>query len=140
MKTIRTYLSVLALAAMSGFAQGNAQSGDTKTAPPPPRAVFTQPTNSHEGRDPFWPDSNRVFDSNVPVHNAAAVEPTTLKVDGYSIVGGRPIIIINKVSFLAGDEADLPSDGGGHTHVRCVEIHSDYVEVEVNGQRREIRF
>ena len=142
MKTILIYLSVLALAAMSGFAQGaNAQSGDAKAPPPPPpRAVFTQPTNPHEGRDPFWPDSNRVFDSNVPVHSAAAAEPTTLKIDGYSIVNGRPIVIINKVSFLAGDEADLPADGGGHTHVRCVEIHSDYVEVEVNGQRREIRF
>ena len=108
--------------------------------PPPPHAVFTQPTNSREGRDPFWPESNRVFDSNVQVHNAAAVEPTTLKIDGYSIVNGRPIVIINKVSFLAGDEADLPNAGGGHTHVHCVEIHSDFVVVEVNGMRREIRF
>ncbi len=141
MKTILPYLSVLALATMSGLAQGTtAQSGNAKAPPPPPpRSVFTQPTNSHEGRDPFWPDSNRIFDSTVSV-TQHAVEPTTLKIDGYSIVNGRPIIILNKVSFLAGDEADLPSAAGGHTHVRCVEIHADYVVVEVNGLRREIHF
>jgi hypothetical protein len=138
-KTILISLSVLALASMSGLAQGtNAQSGDAKTAPPPPRAIFTQPSSSQEGRDPFWPESNRVFDSTVLVTHA--IEPTTLKIDGYSIVNGRPIVIINHVSFLIGDEADLPDAGGGHTHVHCVEIHSDYVVVEVNGLRREIRY
>jgi len=127
------------LAAMSGLAQGNAQSGDAKSPPPPPpRSVFIQPTSPHEGHDPFWPESNRVWDSAIVAAHAA--EPTTLKVDGYSIVGGRPIVIINKVSFLNGDEADLPAPGGGHTHVHCISIESDHVEVDINGMRRDIRY
>jgi hypothetical protein len=138
-KTILINFSVLVFAALSGIAQGNnAKAGDAKTAPPPPRSTFTLPTNQHEGRDPFWPESTRVWDSTIAVAHAA--EPTTLKVDGYSIVNGRPIVIINKVSFLAGDEADLPSPSGGHTHVHCIDIQSDHVIVEVNGMRREIRF
>jgi hypothetical protein len=139
-KTILINLSVVLLTTMSGLAEGTtAQSADAKTPPPPPRSFFTQPTNQREGRDPFWPESTRVWDSNIAVKSAAETA-TTLKVDGYSIVGGRPIVIINKVSFLNGDEADLPAPGGGHTHVHCISIESDHVEVEVNGMRRDIRY
>jgi hypothetical protein len=56
------------------------------------------------------------------------------------MVNGRPVIIINNVSFLNGDEADLPASGGGHTHVHCIDIQPDYVVVEVNGVRRDMHF
>jgi hypothetical protein len=136
MKTILIIFSVLAFAAVTVNAQGNAPAGGTNA--PPPRSVFSLPTNPREGHDPFWPESTRIFDSAPSVTHS--VEPTTLKINGYSMVNGRPIIIINNVSFLNGDEADLPAPGGGRTHLHCVDIQPDYVVVEVNGVRRDIRF
>lgn len=104
---------------------------------PPPKAVFTQPATAHDGRDPFFPESTRPFESVVAAHTT--VEPTTLSVKGYSIVRGRPMVIINNHSFMVGDEGDVIATGG-RAHVRCIEIKSGLVIIEVNGARHEIRF
>lgn len=110
-------------------------------APPvvvPPRSVFTQPNGPREGRDPFFPESSRVFDANT-VSTHAAETATTLAIKGYSVVNGRPIVIINNHSFVVGDEGDVLS-GSNRAHVRCLEIRPGTVVVEVNGARHEIHF
>lgn len=104
----------------------------------PPHSTFTQPTGPREGRDPFFPESTRVFESNVAV-TSASQSATTLAVKGFSIVGGRPMVIINNHTFMSGDEGDVLS-AGARVHVRCLEIRAGTVVVEVNGARREIHF
>lgn len=105
----------------------------------PPRSVFTQPNNPREGRDPFFPESSGVYDRNVVTTHAAAESATTLSVKGYSMVNGRPIVIINNHSFMTGDEGDVLSSGA-RAHIRCLEIRPGTVVVEVNGARHEIHF
>lgn len=112
-----------------------------KVAPPvvPPHSTFIQPTNPREGRDPFFPESSGVYDRNVATTHPSAENPTTLAVKGYSVVNGRPIVIINNHSFMTGDEGDVLS-GSSRAHIRCLEIRPGTVVVEVNGARHEIHF
>jgi hypothetical protein len=141
-KTLTT--SSLGLALVFLFA-GRSFADDSKAPPAkaaaaalPPRAVFTQPASPREGRDPFFPESTRVFDSQVAQH-AALETATTLSVKGFSIVNGRPMVIINNHSFMAGDEGDVLS-GPNRAHVRCLEITAGTVIVEVNGSRHVLHF
>ena len=110
-----------------------------KAAPaPPPRATFLQPASNRDGRDPFYPESARPFEA-AAASAPHAVEVTTLTVKGFSIVRGRPMVIINNHSFMVGDEGDVIGVGG-RAHLRCVEIRSATVVVEVNGARHEIHY
>lgn len=125
------------------FLAGYGFADEPKTAPAKatvvaPRSIFTQPTSPREGRDPFFPESTRVFDSEVAQH-AALETATTLTVKGFSIVNGRPMVIINNHSFMAGDEGDVLS-GANRAHVRCLEITAGTVFVQVNGVHQELHF
>ncbi len=119
----------------STAAKGVAAKG---AAAPPPRAAFVQPASNRDGRDPFYPESVRPFEA-VAASAPRAVEMTALTVKGFSIVRGRPMVIINNHSFMAGDEGDVIGVGG-RAHLRCVAIRSDTVVVEVNGVRHEIHY
>ena len=108
-----------------------------------PKSVFNQPASPHDGHDPFFPESNRVFDSNVAVARAAETI-TTLAVKGFSIVRGRPMVIINNHTFTVGDEGDVKSStdphDNSHAHIRCLEISNGTVIVELNGARHELHY
>ena len=106
---------------------------------PPPRAVFTQPASVRDGRDPFFPESTRPFEALAAAAPRAGIEITSLVVKGFSVVRGRPMVIINNHSFMVGDEGDVLVTGG-RAHLRCAEIRSDTVVVEVNGSRHEIHY
>jgi hypothetical protein len=140
-KTFITFWLGLALILLGA---GRSLADTPKTAPAkptplvPPRSAFTQPTGPGDGRDPFFPESTRVFDANVTTTHSTETT-TTLVVKGFSIVNGRPIVIINNHSFMAGDEGDVLSNGN-HAHVRCLEIRAGTVIVDVNGARHELHF
>lgn len=102
-----------------------------------PRSVFTQPATPLAGRDPFFPESTRPYESGIVA--ARSLAPATVTVKGYSVVGGRPVVIINNRSFMAGDESDVQSNGA-RAHVRCLEIRPGMVIVEVNGARQQLNF
>lgn len=106
---------------------------------PPIRSVFTIPTNPGEGRDPFFPDSTRIYELVAAASAPRVVEVTTLTVKGYSIINGRPMVIINNHSFMANDEGDVLTPGG-RVHVRCLVIRPSLAIVEANGQRRDLHF
>ena len=108
-----------------------------KTAPI--RSVFTIPTNPGEGRDPFFPDSTRIYELVAAASAPRVVEVTTLTVKGYSIINGRPMVIINNHSFMISDEGDVLTPGG-RVHVRCLDIKPSVAIVEANGQRRDLHF
>lgn len=128
--------ALAAPATNSATAKGAATKG---VAAPPPRAAFLQPASNRDGRDPFYPESTRPFEASAAASAPHAVEVTTLTVKGFSIVRGRPMVIINNHSFMVGDEGDVIGIGG-RAHLRCVAIRSDTVVVEVNGARHEIHY
>lgn len=101
------------------------------------RSVFVLPTNPNEGRDPFFPDSLRPYESAV-VNNHTA-EITSLIFKGVSGPPGHRLVIINNHTFGAGDEGDVTT-AQGRLHVRCVEIRDDSVVIESGGQRVILNF
>jgi hypothetical protein len=99
---------------------------------------FILPSNPKEGRDPFYPDSIR------PYENAAAASPrtaaiTSLVLKGFSGDLSNRLVIINNHTFAAGDEGDVTTSTG-RVHVRCVEIKTNSVIVEVDNQYHELSY
>jgi hypothetical protein len=128
-------LALVFLPAGRGFADAPAK---TPRVIVPPHSTFIQPASPAEGRDPFYPESMRVFES-APATTQHVEAITTIAVKGVSVVNGRPVVILNNHSFMAGDEGDVIS-GNSHVHVHCLEIRPGTVVVEINGARHEIRY
>jgi len=102
------------------------------------RSVFVVPTNPKEGRDPFFPNSNR------PYERAQAGQPhvgdiTALVLKGISGPPDRRLAIINNHTFGVGDEQDLATPQG-RIHIRCIEIKDRSVVIESAGQRHELKY
>jgi hypothetical protein len=102
------------------------------------RSVFMLPSNPKEGRDPFFPDSIR------PYETAAAANPhtpdiTSLVLRGFSGTLDHRLVVINNHTFAAGDDGDVITSAG-RVHLRCIEIKTDSVVVEVDGQYHELSY
>jgi hypothetical protein len=104
---------------------------------PPVRSVFAVPTNAGEGRDPFFPESSRVFQ--LAVINSKTVEISSLAVKGFYRDAKGALVIINNHTFAVGDEGDVKTPGG-RVHIRCLEIRSNVVVIDINGQKHELNF
>ena len=127
---------------MAGNAIGTVWAEAPKNLPVKPatsRSVFAVPNNVREGRDPFFPDSSRVYDANVQSNPNHRVEATALILKGFSGTPGHRFVIINNHTFTVGDEGDVLT-ATGRAHIRCLEIRNDSVVVEINGQRHIIPY
>jgi hypothetical protein len=102
------------------------------------RSDFILPANPGEGRDPFFPKSNRPYETAMATTNNA-VEATALVVKGISGSSDRRLVIINNHTFATGEIGDVIT-GQGRIRVHCVEIKPRSVVVEVNGQYHELPF
>jgi hypothetical protein len=107
----------------------------------PIKSVFIIPANTKEGRDPFFPESTRVYEVSAAVAAVTAhvAEITTLKIKGYSLVNGQPMVIINNHAFMINDEGDVLTSSG-RVHVRCIDIKSSFAIIAANGQIQKLRF
>ncbi|HXR04766.1 MAG TPA: hypothetical protein VN836_08680 [Verrucomicrobiae bacterium] len=101
-----------------------------------PRSAFVLPANPGEGRDPFFPKSNRPYETAMTATNNA-VEVTALVVRGISGSPDHRLVIINNHTFAAGDIADVIMDQG-RIRVHCVEIKPRSVIIEVGNQYHEL--
>ncbi len=110
-------------------------------APPPEHAkpeiqpsVFANPSNPSEGRDPFFPGSTRVYNSN-PQNQTRG--PSLAELSLRSILGTPPRVfaIINNHTFAPDDEGDIITKSGQRLHVHCVDINpkAGTATVEANG-------
>lgn len=135
MKTLlKTSLLVALAAAGVPLAFGEPPKAEpAKTAPA--RSVFVMPASPREGRDPFFPESPRPYEDSVTITNRTDASVITVK--GLSIEHGRAMVIINNHTFAVGDEGDVLT-GGGHVHLRLMEVRTDAAVIEINGSRREI--
>jgi hypothetical protein len=131
-------LQVLAVLLCGRLADGAEPVKTPPAKPVPIRSVFIMPANATEGRDPFFPESTRVYESDIPV-SVHAVEITSLRVKGYSVVNNQPMVIINNHSFMINDEGDVLTPGG-RVHVRCLDIKPSVAVIEANGQREDLHF
>ena len=108
---------------------------------PIPQSVFVVPKTRTEGVDPFFPLSKRLEVSTAinPTNPPAVVGE--LMVKGFSGSAASPLVIINNRTFGVGDVGDV-STPQGRVRVRCLEIQAkgEYVIVEANNERRELRF
>src|ERR1035437_4611941 len=77
---------------------------------PPAHSVFVVPTNAGEGRDPFFPESSRVFQ--VAVISSKTGEISSLPVKGFYRNAKGALVIINNPTFAVGDEGDVKPPGG----------------------------
>jgi hypothetical protein len=100
----------------------------------PALSVFVMPITTSQGRDPFYPESNRPYEENKP---HSVVEESAIAVKGVSVEHGRVLVIINNHTFAVGDEGDVLTTTG-RAHLRLAEIRSKSVIIEINGRRREL--
>src|SRR5260221_7024530 len=77
-----------------------------------PKSIFIIPSNPNEGRDPFFPDSTRPYETSIAKGtDAASLHDLTIRsiMDGGN---GRVFAIINNHTFAPGDEGTvLAADG-----------------------------
>ncbi|MFN3407623.1 MAG: hypothetical protein ACK45B_01400 [Limisphaerales bacterium] len=105
-----------------------------------PKSQFIIPASPSEGRDPFFPESMRLFASQVRATSAkaSAPAPAVLVLKAISASGNRRVASINNRPFEAGEEGEVVI-GNSRVRVRCVEVREDRVLVEVEGQPQELR-
>ncbi len=146
-KTFSKTQLVAALAMACSGLDGHAE--PAKTAPAktgPVKSVFVMPASPREGRDPFFPESTRVYERTAAVAAVAAAaapvkgaEITSLKVKGYSVMNGQAMVIINNHAFMVNDEGDVLTLAG-RVHIRCMEIRPGLAVIQANGQRIDLHF
>ena len=108
---------------------------------PIPKSIFVVPTSKVEGVDPFFPLSTRLVVAPPSTSTNKPAPVAQLVIKGLSGTPERPLVIINGITFGLGDELELPK-AQGRLRVRCLEINlnDETAIVEVNGERRELRF
>lgn len=100
------------------------------------RSVFTLPANPNQGRDPFFPESNRPY-AVAAAANPRVADVSSLVVNGFSGPPSHRLVIINNHTFGVGDEGDVNTTVG-RIHLRCLEISTNSVVIQVGGQRHEL--
>jgi hypothetical protein len=136
--TMAVLLSIASATALAVIAAPVAKADKTETT----RSVFILPSNPKEGCDPFFPNSNRPYEmaaaANTQTGNTGnAGNATSLVLKGFSGSQNHRLVIINNHTFAAGDTGDVITSDG-RVHLRCIEIKTNSVVVEVGGQRHEL--
>lgn len=151
----RRVVGLVVLIAFLGHPAANAASAGKTNAPaakvateaatpapaetPLPRSVFVIPKSAKEGRDPFFPNSTRLFgEVATKTSTNAPVTKVDLVLKALAVSAEQRLATINNRTFEVGEEAELQT-GRGRVRVRCLEIHEDSVVIEVGGERRTLR-
>ena len=104
------------------------------------KSTFVMPRNKNEGRDPFFPNSLRAYESAAPKNGQrTTVGPVDLQLRA---IGGPPsgrICTINNRTFSKGEDGEMTTSAG-RIQIHIVDILDDAVIVTVNGEQRELRF
>jgi hypothetical protein len=134
---VNTWLKKFSLVALAvgGVLPVWGQSHKPSPKAAPELSVFVMPASAREGRDPFFPESSRPYESSMTVTNQPQTAVLTVK--GVSIEHGHAMVIINNHTFAVGDEGDVLA-GGKQVHLRLVEIRAGMAVIEVHGARREL--
>jgi hypothetical protein len=113
-----------------------------KPTPEIPKSIFVMPNNSNEGRDPFFPDSTRPYETSI-AKGADATSLHDLTIGSIMNAGnGRVFAVINNHTFAPGEEGTVRAADGRRISIRCVAIDSKTgaVTVESSGTRAILNF
>lgn len=113
----------------------------TTTPPVPPMlSTFAIPRKATDGRDPFFPNSSRVYGADAAVTNRAPSVVADLVLKGISGTTEQPLAIINTTTFTAGESNEVLLKNG-RIRIQCVEINmaAGTVLLQVGSERRELR-
>jgi hypothetical protein len=106
-----------------------------------PQSVFLVPRVKEEGRDPFFPASVRVYGTATITPSVTNVQPVfnlDIRLKGFSGPLDHRLAIINNHTFEVGEEGDVLS-GNVRMRIRCLEIRTDSVIVQIGAERKELR-
>ena len=108
-------------------------------APVLPLSTFVNPRIATDGRDPFFPNSSRVYGENA-VTNRAATVMVDLILKGISGTTEKPLAIINSTTFTAGESNEVILKNG-RMRIQCVEVNmaAGTVLMQIGSERRELR-
>lgn len=132
-----TIAALLAVVLASGLPVVAAPVAQPSAAQLAPRSIFILPANPKEGCDPFFPASLRPYESAVP--SGAHGDLTELRLNGVSGPPNHRLVIINNVTFGAGDDAEVRTSQG-RVRIHCLKITGTSVMIEANGQPQELRY
>lgn len=107
------------------------------------KSVFVMPDSPKDGRDPFFPNSTRPYESSTSAKNVDNSLLHTLKIGSIMDGGvGRVFAIINNHAFAPGEEGTVITDDGQRINIRCLDIDSKAgtVTVESSGARATLNF
>lgn len=142
--TVKNNLSTLLTGLLVSLTCATAWADTSKPAsapaakPAPTRSTFTMPKQFSEGRDPFFPESTRVFQAvMLESPTRSKVEVSSLSVKGYYRDAKSAYVIINNHTFTVGDEGDVPTTGG-RIHIKCVDVLPNAVVIEFNGSMHQL--
>ncbi len=110
-------------------------------AAPVPQSAFNVPRKSADGKDPFFPNSTRVYGAEAVAKAAGAPTITAdLSLKGISGTPEQPLAIINTTTFTTG-EANEVITKSGRVRVQVVEINMALgtVLLQIGSERRELR-
>ena len=103
-----------------------------------PQSVFVVPSSPAEGCDPFFPDSTRIFGVKSAAPKVSSrVDIGALVLNGLSGTTEHRLAMINGHTFAEGEKAEI-NTSSGRIQIKCVEIKTGSVVIEVNGQRQEL--
>ncbi|HWD93601.1 MAG TPA: hypothetical protein VG938_14765 [Verrucomicrobiae bacterium] len=107
------------------------------------KSTFTIPASKDEGRDPFFPNSTRLWGGPAVPQVTAAKEVKASGLDclvlkGLSGPENNRLAMINGRTMARGEDAEINTDCG-RLLVHCVDISSNSAVIEVSGERRELK-
>lgn len=103
-----------------------------------PTSVFQVPRQPAEGKDPFFPNSTRVYGTDLKAKAAPTVE-ADIALKGISGSPEQPLAIINTTSFAVGEVNDV-IHRSGRIKVKCLEINmaAGTVLIQIGSERRQL--
>ena len=120
-------------------AQSRAAGTAAPASPKPPKSVFRIPASPQEGRDPFFPQSALRKPEVIRSPVAAPPAIAELELKGISGTADHRLAIINNRTFELGEEGTVLSNVG-RVRLKCLEITTNSVRVNINGQDRILTF
>jgi hypothetical protein len=107
------------------------------------KSAFVMPGSPKDGRDPFFPNSTRPYESSPSAKNVDNALLHTLKIGSIMDGGvGRVFAVINNHTFAPGEEGSVIADDGQRINIRCLDINASAgtVTIESSGARATLNF
>ena len=107
---------------------------------PAPLSVFVIPRKMTEGKDPFFPNSTRVYGETSTKTAGTTPIAADISLKGISGTAEQPLAIINTTTFTTGETSEVILKNS-RIKVQCLEINmaAGTVLLQIGAERRELR-